>query len=275
MTLHFEKYQGAGNDFIVIDDRQETFNFRDKTLISRLCDRKFGIGADGLLLLRNHPETDFRMIYFNADGGEVSFCGNGARCIVRFAHSLGIFEEKTIFVAKDGIHEAGIAKNGIYLKMIDVEKIEPYQEDYLTNTGVPHYVTFRENIAEINVFNLGHKIRNSDDFRAEGINVNFVQIQDTENHLKGTHPKDVDFSDLKPNLFVRTYERGVEDETLACGTGVTACVLASYVFGFQSPVSVKVMGGTLGVWFEKTEKGFKNIYLAGGSDFVFKGEIHV
>ncbi len=275
MILKFEKYQGAGNDFVMIDDRNAEFDLTNRALIAQLCDRKFGIGADGLLVLRNDLETDFRMIYFNADGGEVSFCGNGARCIVHFAHSLGIFKEKTIFRAEDGVHKAGLAQNGIYLKMIDVQKVEDNDTFFITNTGVPHYVTFRENLDEVDIVEEGRNIRNSERFREEGVNVNFVQIQNTENYLVDTIPSEADLSNFPTNLAVRTYERGVEDETLACGTGITACALVYSLKNFKSPISIQAQGGILGVWFERTIEGFQNIYLVGGAEKVFQGEIQI
>lgn len=273
MKLRFTKYQGAGNDFVVIDDRSESFDVNDKSKIALLCDRRFGIGADGLLLLRASPQADFRMIYFNADGGEVAFCGNGARCIVDFAHKLGVFNQKTTFIAKDGLHQAHFVRHYVCLKMNNVDVIRPFHHDYIVNTGVPHYVTFRHDITQIDALQEGKSIRNAETFRKEGINVNFVQIKDKRDKFEGKRIQDTDFTSLEPNLVIRTYERGVEDETLACGTGVTACALVATEHGLNSPVVAQVMGGKLLIVFEKANTNFQNIYLLGEAKPVFTGEI--
>lgn len=263
MNLFFNKYQGTGNDFVLIDDRNEKFDHTNQAQIQRLCDRRFGIGADGLILLRNDPHTDFKMIYFNADGREGSMCGNGGRCIVAFAHSLGIFAKKTIFNAVDGLHEAEIEGGIVSLKMKDVGRVEIASDFYWLDTGSPHYVAYVSQLADFDVFKEGKAIRYNDRFKAEGTNVNFVER-------------------LAANsLSVRTYERGVEDETLSCGTGVTACAIAE---SYASPhanlsgdfeVKIKVLGGILAVSYHKNENQFTHIYLKGKAEKVYEGTINM
>ncbi|RQP10959.1 MAG: diaminopimelate epimerase [Chryseobacterium sp.] len=254
MNFTFYKYQGTGNDFIVLDNRNVTFP-KNPALIEKLCHRRFGVGADGLILLENHEGYDFRMVYYNADGNESSMCGNGGRCTVAFAHHLGIFDEKTRFLAVDGPHEAEVIDGMVKLKMSDVDQISTCGEDAVLNTGSPHFVRYTETARNMDVFTEGRKIRNSDDFITEGINVNFVtQTGDRQ-------------------LFVRTYERGVEDETYSCGTGVTAAALTFMVKTGLSSVDIETRGGRLSVSAVKTENGFTNIWLAGPAERVFKGEL--
>ncbi|MDB4835045.1 diaminopimelate epimerase [Cyclobacteriaceae bacterium] len=259
MNIQFYKYQGTGNDFVMIDDRSSTFDAGNHELVARLCDRKFGVGGDGLILVREHADYDFEMIYFNADGYEGSMCGNGGRACVRFAHDLGIIGDQTTFIAVDGEHEASVTPEVISLKMIDVERVEQGTDFYYMDTGSPHYVEFlEENLSKTDVVTKGKAVRYNDRFKLEGTNVNFVEkVSDS-------------------SLFVRTYERGVEDETLSCGTGVTACVLASSYLGYQSPVDVKVLGGDIQISFDKLSgEKFTNIYLTGPAEKVFEGTIEV
>ncbi|MCU0446312.1 MAG: diaminopimelate epimerase [Microscillaceae bacterium] len=254
MNFKFYKYQGTGNDFIMIDNREPFFPKHKPSFIAHLCHRRFGIGADGLILLENYEGYDFRMVYFNADGSEGSMCGNGGRCTVKFAHFLGLFATHTRFMAVDGEHEAFLKDAKVHIKMIPVNELEKQVDYYFLNTGSPHYVQFVENLADFAVFEEGRKIRYNQRFAQAGTNVNFVeQVADNQ-------------------LFVRTYERGVEDETYSCGTGVTACALVSSNMGLKSPVQIKTLGGELQVSFEKSGQHFNNIYLAGPAEAVFAGE---
>ncbi len=254
--LSFYKYQGTGNDFVMIDNRNLEFP-NTTELVKKLCDRRFGVGADGLILLENEEGYDFKMVYYNADGNQSTMCGNGGRCLVAFAHFLDIFEENCSFLAIDGKHEAKI-KNGIVkLKMIDVEGISTYHGDQILNTGSPHYVKYIDHAADYEVYKNGNEIRNSADFIKEGINVNFVEkISDTE-------------------IFVRTYERGVEDETYSCGTGVTACALTMMNLKNISSVSVKTLGGNLKVYAEQNGSSFSNVWLEGPAQKVFEGKFQI
>ncbi len=273
MQINFTKYQGKGNDFVMIDDRQESFDTENETLIGKLCDRRFGVGADGLILLRKDQAHDFRMVYFNSDGRESSFCGNGGRCIVHFAHSLGIFEAETNFRAYDGTHKA-FYKNGIVsLKMNNVEKIYSTDEQaYYLHTGSPHYVKFVEQLANYEIDQNGRKVRNSSAFSPEGTNVNFVEILEKNKNRKA---KIADLERETPHIFVRTYERGVEAETLSCGTGVTACAIVCGKLGYESPIIVQTLGGKMAVSFEKGEEIFADIFLIGDVEAVFEGKIEV
>ncbi|MVM38183.1 diaminopimelate epimerase [Spirosoma sp. HMF3257] len=259
MTFDFFKYQGTGNDFILIDDRNETFPATDQALVERLCHRRFGIGADGLILLRNDPEYDFRMVYFNADGAEGSMCGNGGRCIVRFAHDLGLFASETRFLAVDGEHSAVVTEETISLKMSEVAGIDGHGGLTFLNTGSPHIVQFVDDLESLDVVSEGRSIRYDSRFQPGGTNVNFAQIVDGN------------------TLFVRTYERGVEDETYSCGTGVTAVALvANSQLNMPDPVFIKTLGGNLRVSFNaKAEERFDNIYLIGPAKRVFAGTITV
>ncbi len=255
--MHFYKYQGTGNDFVMIDNRSRSFP-ANTALIAHLCDRRFGIGADGLILIQNAEGYDFKMVYFNADGNEGSMCGNGGRCAVRFAQDLGIFETHTTFIAVDGPHKAEVVKDDIFLKMSDVLAIDQHKEYDFMNTGSPHYVTFVENVAATNVVAEGQKIRYSSQFEG-GTNVNFVQILDNN------------------TIYVRTYERGVEDETFSCGTGVTACALSAHLrYALTNPVNIVTKGGQIRVSFgEPQNNHFENIYLIGPAIRVFEGQFFV
>ena len=240
----------------MIDDRSNTFDETNHQLVNSLCDRRYGIGADGLILLRNSAKYDFQMIYFNADGYEGSMCGNGGRCIVQFAHDLGIIKDTTRFIAVDGEHKAHIDSGLVHLKMTDVTHIECINEDFFLDTGSPHYVSYRPDLADFAVVREGQSIRYNDRFREEGTNVNFVQNLG-ENKIR-----------------IRTYERGVENETLSCGTGATACAISAHQRGMSSPIQVKVEGGQLSISFDTIATKYTNIYLIGPATSVFKGEIN-
>ncbi|WP_300440787.1 diaminopimelate epimerase [Christiangramia sp.] len=261
MKLTFFKYQGTGNDFVMVDNRDNKLTKNDTKLVNHLCDRKFGIGADGLILLENSedPEDDFKMVYFNADGNESSMCGNGGRCLVAFAKSLGIIENSARFTAIDGSHEATVNEEGIVsLKMKNVEEISENEDFIFLDTGSPHHVIFTKNISEINIKNIGSEIRYSERYKLnKGTNVNFVEPISTD------------------TFSVRTYERGVEDETLSCGTGVTAVALAAFRASMTNSNTVKLVtpGGELSVNFKNTENGFSDVWLSGPAESVFKGEI--
>ncbi len=257
--IDFYKYQGTGNDFVMIDNRQDTF-VKNTKQIAKLCDRRFGIGADGLILLENDKDnhTDFRMIYYNSDGNLGSMCGNGGRCIVAFAKNLGIIKDQTTFMATDGKHFASIEGELIALRMKDVDKITSGDNYTFLNTGSPHHIILVEDLKSIDVRKEGSKIRYSKLYAKEGSNINFVE-------------------QLAENSFaIRTYERGVEDETLSCGTGATAVAIAMHHLDKVSAneVSIKVLGGDLKVSFDKNEK-YSNINLIGTADFVFKGSINL
>jgi len=254
MTTHFEKYQGTGNDFVMIDNRSSHFEKKQKW-IAHLCHRRFGVGADGLILIENVENYDFCMVYFNANGLEGSMCGNGGRCAVAFAKNLGIFDTETTFLAVDGEHFAKIEGDLVHLQMKDVDSIEQNAGHFFLDTGSPHYVEFVKNISTYDVFDKGRAIRNNERFREKGTNVNFVEIL-AENTLQ-----------------VRTYERGVEDETYSCGTGVTASVLAYSLQNPKSPIFVKVLGGELQISYEKAGSLYKNIFLIGKAQKVFEGKI--
>ncbi|UYZ58938.1 diaminopimelate epimerase [Hymenobacter latericus] len=260
--MRFHKYQGTGNDFVMIDDRQRIFPAADNALVRRLCDRRRGIGADGLILLRTLPNYDFEMVYYNADGYVGSMCGNGGRCTVAFAHRLGVIQDKAHFLAADGPHEASIDGNGIVrLRMIDVAGQQDTPDGVFLNTGSPHIVRFlpTSTLAEYNVYAEGRAVRFGEAFRERGgTNVNFVEAPVIEGQP----------------WQVRTYERGVEDETYSCGTGVTAVALAAARRGAASPVPLRTIGGDLSVSFALHPDGtFTNVYLNGPAEFVFEGDI--
>lgn len=254
--MKFYKYQGTGNDFVIIDDRVGTFQLGQKE-IAHLCHRRFGIGADGLMLLQNAEGYDFRMVYYNSDGTEGSMCGNGGRCLVRFAADLGLVENFTTFIAIDGEHQAHIDPDKISLHMQNVSEIEAVSSDYFAQTGSPHLVRFSSAVQAEDVKNVGAEIRYSETFKSRGgTNVNFVEL-------------------VNQGLFVRTYERGVEDETYSCGTGVTAAALvANAIHGLTSPVAIQTIGGNLSIEFKgNAQTGFYDVYLIGPALRVFEGEI--
>ncbi len=254
MNIPFYKYQGAGNDFILIDNREETFPKESTSFIQKLCHRRFGIGADGLILLESHAKYDFVMVYYNADGNLSSMCGNGGRCIVHFAAYLGVINQKADFLAPDGLHTATISGETVALQMNDVEQIERFDKYTFLDTGSPHHVQFVTEIDKYPVFKEGRRLRYSK-YGNSGANINFVEK-------------------LNENIFmVRTYERGVEDETYSCGTGVTAVAIAMYEQGETTKTSIKLQtkGGDLQVDFKKEGKKYTNVILEGPAKQVFKG----
>ncbi|RNL56954.1 diaminopimelate epimerase [Pedobacter jejuensis] len=259
MKINFLKYQGAGNDFILIDHTTSPLENIDNELIERLCDRRFGVGADGLMFVTKHEDYDFEMHYFNADGNLGSMCGNGGRCIAAFAKHLGIVDKETNFLAVDGPHYARISESGdwVDLQMIDVEIITNDGDAFVLNTGSPHYVSLQNDLSNFDVFSNGKSIRYNATYSEKGINVNFAED-------KGDH------------LFVRTYERGVEDETYACGTGVTAVAMAMAKHKNQSghiKTDIKVLGGDIKIEFNYDGHKFTNVFLCGPAKLVFEGEI--
>ncbi len=283
--MKFWKYQGAGNDFIMLDQREHQWISRSDTkTIEQLCNRRFGIGADGLILLQNHEGYDFEMVYFNADGRESSMCGNGGRCIVAFAWHLGIIDKTCRFMAIDGAHEANASGASypphtnvfsdrsqlgpslwVNLKMSDVQQVEKEGDAYILNTGSPHYVRFVKNLDSLDMVAEGRAVRYSARWKKDGINVNLV----AEN---GKH-------DIYHNLYlIRTYERGVEDETYACGTGATAAAIATFLseggkIGVFA-IGLQTKGGRLSVQGHANGDGtFSNIWLSGPAVRVFEGEI--
>jgi diaminopimelate epimerase len=260
MKLKFSKYQGTGNDFIMLDNLSGFYDLLSVPQIQFLCDRKFGIGADGLIKISKASEVEFEVDYYNSDGSK-SFCGNGARCSVAFAQSLGINSNHVIFSAIDGLHEAQKKEDLVSLKMNNVHEIKEIVSDFELYTGSPHYIRFVDNTLNLNVFQEGRKIRYSPEYQENGINVNFVE-ELSEKELE-----------------VATYERGVEDETLSCGTGVTAAALAyaqkKGLYGKQE-IRIHTKGGKLKVAFERTgEDDYVNIFLIGPAIHVYDGEIEL
>jgi diaminopimelate epimerase len=252
MNLLFNKYQGTGNDFVMIDNRNNHFPKKDLNLINKLCDRRFGIGADGLILLETSDSSDFKMVYFNADGSE-TMCGNGGRCIVAFAKKLKIIDNKTTFSAFDGLHYAEINNDIISLQMIDVTDIQINENFVFTDTGTQHHVELVNDLENFPVFEKGRQIRNQ--YKHPGSNVNFTEQID------------------RKTFRVRTYEKGVENETLACGTGVTAVAVAMHKTKktTSETITLKVEGGTLEVSFTVENGIYTNVFLKGPATFVFEG----
>jgi len=257
VIIEYFKYHGTGNDFIIIDDRDQSFPPEDRDVIRHLCARRFGVGADGLLLLQNSSgEESFRMIYFNSDGADSTFCGNGSRCLVHFAHRMGVFKEACTFMASDGLHQARMHSLGVSVRMQDVAAVERHETHSVLDTGSPHYVLSRAT-EDLDVVEEGRKIRYSRAFAQMGINVNFTEYRDGA-------------------LSVRTYERGVEDETLSCGTGATASAL---VWALDHPeaeeITVRTLGGELQVNWKRVESGFSEIWLSGPAVMVSHGYVHI
>ena len=262
--IHFYKYQATGNDFVVIDNRAGKLSV-SKEQVVKVCHRQFGIGADGLMLIEKHPTLHFNLEYFNSDGSQ-SLCGNGSRAAVHFASRLGLVNGKATFNAFDGEHSAELLPSGmIRLKMNPVTDVKKMEDDYFIQTGSPHFIRFVSDIDNYPVFEEGRKIRYSEIFKPGGTNVNFVALQN-EN-----------------TLFVRTYERGVENETLSCGTGVTAAAIAASMKGYTSPVKIKTPGGDLAVEFKSSQSGlptgqagtFHGIFLIGPAKMVFEGDLEL
>jgi diaminopimelate epimerase len=254
MLFKFYKYQGTGNDFIVFDDRSECFP-SSRDVIQQLTDRRFGIGGDGIILIQNSEKADFRMIYYNPDGSQ-SLCGNGSRCAVEFANRLNLFQYETNFEAVDGIHHAFMKDGWIHFNINDLESVINEGNDYFIENGSPHFIRFVTDVNEVDIQKISPPLRHSTAFNRSGMNVNFVQLTDH-------------------GITVRTYERGVENETLSCGTGVTAAAIASSLKGMASPVNVTTKGGSLRVTFDRTDDSFRHIYLSGPVSMVFEGEINI
>lgn len=261
MNMPFFKYQGTGNDFILVDNRTNAYSGISQEEIERICNRRFSIGADGLMMLNHKDGYDFEMVYFNADGKPGSMCGNGGRCIVRFAYDLGIHKSSYHFLASDGEHEAEIesGSNIINLKMKDVPGYQEHDGDYIVDTGSPHYIKFVSDVMDYDVVKHGTEIRYSEAFAKEGINVNFVEEKEDD------------------EIIVRTYERGVEDETFSCGTGVTACALVCHhnEMGYND-VTVITKGGKLVVKYDRDyHNAYTNIWLCGPAEKAFDGKIEI
>ena len=258
MMIPFNKYQGAGNDFVIIDNRNGLFNPHNSELIAHLCNRRFGIGADGLILISDSSQYDFEMKYFNSDGLEGSMCGNGGRCSADFAIRSGIAGSRLSFKAVDGLHHAVSEENIIRLSMNDVKDPQLTNGNYFINTGSPHYVVFKESVDNVDVNKEGREIRWSKEFAPGGTNVNFVEVDEQ-------------------GIYVRTFERGVEEETLSCGTGVTASAIVSVLSGHfdTNTVSVKTKGGTLSVSFNIKANSITDIWLSGPATFVYEGSIEI
>jgi diaminopimelate epimerase len=258
MKLTFYKFQGTGNDFVMIDNRQGIFNKDNTKLVAFLCDRKFGIGADGLILLEDESGVDFKMVYYNSDGNKSSMCGNGGRCLVAFASYLNVIDGETTFNAVDGLHYATINEGVVSLQMKDVDEIRIKPDATFLDTGSPHHVQIVENIKDFAVKTEGARLRYGV-YGQKGSNINFVEPTD-DNSFK-----------------VRTYERGVEDETLSCGTGVTAVAIAMHKTGktTNNKINIHAVGGDLEIKFDVSEDKYSNVFLTGPAKFVFKGEIDV
>jgi diaminopimelate epimerase len=261
MKIRFTKYHGTGNDFILVDNRSAGLRLTENQ-VKFLCDRHFGIGADGLIILNDHEGYDFSMTYYNSDGKESSMCGNGARCLTSFARRLDIIQDKARFLAMDGEHFSEIISDTggrmIRVKMKDTKVISDSEEGIFINTGSPHFVTFVDNLNGIDVFARGRAIRNDESFAPDGTNVDFAEISGL-------------------GLFVRTYERGVEGETLSCGTGVTAAAIASAYITGENPCKtfVRTLGGDLCVYFRQDGHLFTDVWLEGAATLVYSGEMEI
>ena len=257
ISLPFFKYQGTGNDFTMIDNRKSIFDISDTSLITRLCDRKFGIGSDGLILLTTHPRYDFEMVYFNADATR-STCGNGARCAVHLAHHLGMIAEETHFAMEGNEYVAYVEDRHVRIRMVDVSAIDTFSEGYLLDTGTRHFVRIIQDLPNYDVVGEGRTLRYDPRFQPVGANINFVEVSEQEVHM-------------------RIYEKGVENETLSSGTGVTAVALTlAHTQGLPSPVTVHTRGGGLSVSFVRSgPASFTQVYMAGPAEMVFQGTVFV
>ena len=259
MQIQFYKYQGTGNDFVMIDNRTNAFPKNNTKLIEFLCDRRFGIGGDGLILLENHEKYDFTMVYYNSDGSTSTMCGNGGRCLVAFAKQLGIIDKEAHFEASDGYHFAKFEDNLIALQMIDVTEVKHFNTHVFVYTGSPHHVQLVSDLKDFDVKNTGKKLRYSDLYDDSGCNINFVEQENTD------------------TFSVRTYERGVEDETLSCGTGATAVAIAMHATNKTEAnrININVLGGKLIISFVLENEVYKNVFLTGPAELVFAGSIEV
>lgn len=259
-NLHFSKYQGTGNDFVMIDNRDLSFPKENTKLVAFLCDRRFGIGGDGLILIENDSKTDFKMVYYNSDGKESTMCGNGGRCLVAFAKQLNMISNSCTFIAIDGLHQANINDDIISLQMIDVDKVSIKENFTFLNTGSPHHVEIVDDLKNYDIYNKGKEIRYSNLYAPNGTNVNFVE-KISDDYFK-----------------VRTYERGVEDETFSCGTGATAVAIAMFENEItnKKSIQIEVPGGMLNVSFNKNGAGvYENVILSGPAKKVFESDIIV
>lgn len=257
MEINFRKYQGTGNDFIMIDGTKKTVKFSAKQ-VQNICERRFGVGADGLIIIKNHPNTDFEMDYYNADGSQ-SFCGNGSRCVQAYAKALGLIQDQSTFLAIDGIHNGKSVGTDFATQMTDVKEVQQPGDDYFIHTGSPHFIRYVEDVDKIDVFEEGRKIRYSEAYREQGTNVNFV-------------------SEEEGFLRVRTYERGVEGETFSCGTGVTA-VAISFLYKNKldsKQVKIQTRGGELRIELNKiSDREYKDIWLVGSAVEVYSGRFEL
>lgn len=257
MTIQFYKYQGTGNDFVMIDDRDNKYTDITEQQVKHLCDRRFGIGADGLIFLRNSDEYDFEMVYYNSDGRTSTMCGNGGRCILRFASDLGIEGKNYSFMAVDGVHFGVVDDEVVSLQMVDLKDIDKLKDDVLfMNTGSPHHVVYTDSLPADDFVAVAKSIRYSDKYAEEGVNVNYVKV-------------------TGDTLEMRTYERGVEGETYSCGTGVTAAALGADFLKMTKTdrLKIKTAGGNLELSFKAQREGYTDIWLTGPAEKVFKGKI--
>ena len=256
MLIPFTKYHGTGNDFILIDGIRNPAikDALTQEVVAKMCHRRYGIAADGLIILDQSADSDFYMTYYNSDGRLSSMCGNGSRCIVHFTHSLSYIQDNCTFYAVDGIHHAKVQGDTISVQLSDVNKVKQELSDYILDTGSPHYVRFVDKVSELDVVEEAHKIRYSDTYKSEGINVNFVEVADE-------------------GIIVRTYERGVEAETYSCGTGVVASSIAyaTLIQSYDKPIDISTLGGELSVRFTHEDGQYSQVWLTGPAVRVFEG----